>query len=84
VVTGTVPVARFQSCLIGVHYRWVFLMAVLKNVVNSLTAYSIERVVSPRIEEIAASIGAATLVMDQLCMRLVGPVPVFVWKLLAS
>jgi hypothetical protein len=59
-------------------------MAVLKNVVNSLTAYSIERVVSPRIEEIAASIGAATLVMDQLCMRLVGPVPVFVGKLLAS
>jgi hypothetical protein len=59
-------------------------MAVLKNVVNSLTAYSIERVVSPRIEETAASIGAATLVMDQLCMRLVGPVPVFLWKLLAS
>lgn len=59
-------------------------MAVSKNVVNSLTAYSIERVVSPRIEEIAASIDAATLAMDQLCMRLVGPVPVSVGKLLAS
>lgn len=59
-------------------------MAVLKNVVSSLTEYSIEREVSHRVEEIAVSIDAARLVMDQLCMRLVGPVPVFVEKRLAS
>ncbi len=58
-------------------------MAALKNVVSCLTLYSIEHGVTPRVEESAASIDAATLAMDQLCMRLVDPVPAFVKKLLA-
>ena len=59
-------------------------MAVLKNAVNSLTLYPTERGATPRVEEIAASIVAATPVMDQLSMRLVDPMPDFVKKLPAS
>ena len=58
-------------------------MVVLKNVVSSQTSYLIERGASPPVEGIAASIDAAILVTDQLCMCLVDPVPAFVEKLLA-
>ena len=59
-------------------------MVVSKSVVSSLTSCSSAREAIRQAGETAASIDAATLVMDQLCMRLEDPVPESVEKLLAS
>ena len=82
--TGIVLGECFQNFLAGVHYRWVFLMVVSKNVASFLTWCLSVREVTLQVGEIVASIDAAMLVMDRLCMRLEDPVPGSVGKPLAS